>query len=177
MLGPSEEAEQAQKEAAEKARMESEQKAKADAASGSGSAHTFTTEEAFMQYIRQMEEDRKDREDERRERQEARESQNKLLAEMMNKMEGRARDNQTPTGGGVSLGDFQQAKPLTFASSAEPMDAEDWLLDTESKLETVGCNNQEKLRYAVHQLTGPAAAWWVNYKAVQPAESDHLDHV
>jgi hypothetical protein len=49
------------------------------------------------------------------------------------------------------------------------MDAEDWLSDTERKLETVGCNDEEKVRYAVHQLTGPAAAWWVNFKAVQIA--------
>jgi RNA-splicing ligase RtcB len=48
------------------------------------------------------------------------------------------------------------------------MYAEDWLLDTENKLETVGCNDEEKVHYAVHQLIGLAAAWWVNFKAIQP---------
>ncbi|KAK1630621.1 hypothetical protein QYE76_004936 [Lolium multiflorum] len=50
------------------------------------------------------------------------------------------------------------------------MDAEDWLMDTERKLNTVGCNDQEKVRYATHLLCGPAASWWDNIVAVYPAE-------
>ncbi|KAK1660275.1 hypothetical protein QYE76_048434 [Lolium multiflorum] len=49
------------------------------------------------------------------------------------------------------------------------MDAEDWLMDTERKLNTVGCNDQEKVRYATHLLCGPAASWWDNIVAVYPA--------
>ncbi|KAK1651955.1 hypothetical protein QYE76_069760 [Lolium multiflorum] len=48
----------------------------------------------------------------------------------------------------------------------EPMDAEDWLMDTERKLNTVGCNDLEKVRYATH-LCGPAASWWDNIVAVR----------
>jgi hypothetical protein len=59
---------------------------------------------------------------------------------------------------GVSLADFLYTRPLPFASAPEPMDAEDWLLDTERKLNTVSCNDSEKLRYATHLLCGPAAA-------------------
>jgi hypothetical protein len=44
-------------------------------------------------------------------------------------------------GRGVSLSDFQNTRPLPFASAAEPMYAEDWLRDTERKLDVVGCNN------------------------------------
>ena len=47
------------------------------------------------------------------------------------------------------------------------MDAEDWLADTERKLNTVGCNEEEKLRYATHLLTGPTAAWWEGQLAMQ----------
>ncbi|KAK1695041.1 hypothetical protein QYE76_011738 [Lolium multiflorum] len=50
------------------------------------------------------------------------------------------------------------------------MDAEDWLMDTERKLNTVGCNDLEKVRYATHLLCGPAASWWDNIVAVYPAE-------
>ncbi|KAK1679949.1 hypothetical protein QYE76_040797 [Lolium multiflorum] len=47
----------------------------------------------------------------------------------------------------------------------EPMDAEDWLMDTERKLRTVGCNDEEKIRYATYLLSGPAASWWENLVA------------
>ncbi|XP_051215356.1 uncharacterized protein [Lolium perenne] len=50
------------------------------------------------------------------------------------------------------------------------MDAEDWLKDTERKLKTVGCTDQEKVRYATHLLCGPATSWWDNVVAVHPAE-------
>jgi hypothetical protein len=39
-------------------------------------------------------------------------------------------------------------------------------LDTERKLNTVNCNDGEKLRYATHLLCGPAAAWWDNIVAI-----------
>src|SRR3954463_12318330 len=53
------------------------------------------------------------------------ENQNKFMEELL------GRENQmAPKGGGVSLSDFQNARPLTFASAPEPMDAEDWLADT-----------------------------------------------
>jgi hypothetical protein len=42
------------------------------------------------------------------------------------------------------------------------MDAEDWLMDTERKLKAVGANNEEKVHYVVHLLSGPAASWWDN---------------
>ncbi|KAK1668165.1 hypothetical protein QYE76_056324 [Lolium multiflorum] len=70
---------------------------------------------------------------------------------------------------GVTLADFQNTKPISFAYAPEPMDAEDWLMDTERKLNTVGCNDQEKVRYATHLLCGPAASWWDNIVAVYPA--------
>src|SRR4051812_22597471 len=47
------------------------------------------------------------------------------------------------------------------------MDAKDWLADTERKLKTIGCNEEDKFRYATHLLTGPAASWWENQLAMQ----------
>jgi hypothetical protein len=59
---------------------------------------------------------------------------------------------------------FLRLKPPTFSSSAEPIDADDWLRTISNKLDTVQCSEPEKVLYATHQLEGPAAAWWDNYK-------------
>jgi hypothetical protein len=48
------------------------------------------------------------------------------------------------------------------------MNVEDWLLDTERKLNTMNCNDGEKLRYATHLLCGPTVAWWDNIVAIHP---------
>jgi hypothetical protein len=50
------------------------------------------------------------------------------------------------------------------------MDAEDWLMDTERKLKAVGANDEEKVRYVVHLLSGPAASWWDNEVTLQLSE-------
>ncbi|KAK1602293.1 hypothetical protein QYE76_008142 [Lolium multiflorum] len=92
------------------------------------------------------------------------ELQNKFLQDLMQQNRVERPENQ-----GVTLADFQNTKPISFAYAPEPMDAEDWLMDTERKLNTVGCNDQEKVRYATHLLCGPAASWWDNIVAVYPA--------
>jgi hypothetical protein len=61
------------------------------------------------------------------------------------------------------LGDFQRTKPLTFSHTVEPMDANDWLMSIEKKLQVVQCNNHEKVLLASHQLSGPAPDWWDAY--------------
>jgi hypothetical protein len=70
---------------------------------------------------------------------------------------------------GVSLTEFLQTNPLTFATAPEPMDADDWLRDTERKLKTVRCNDEEKVRYATYLLSGLAASWWDNMILIQPS--------
>ncbi|XP_071685453.1 uncharacterized protein [Lolium perenne] len=49
------------------------------------------------------------------------------------------------------------------------MDADDWLRDTERKLKTVRCNDEEKVRYATYLLSGLAASWWDNVILIQPS--------
>jgi hypothetical protein len=61
------------------------------------------------------------------------------------------------------LGDFQRTKPPTFSKVMEPMDADDWLMSMEKKLQVVQCNNREKVLLASHQLSGPTADWWDAY--------------
>ncbi|KAK1614477.1 hypothetical protein QYE76_019994 [Lolium multiflorum] len=102
----------------------------------------------FQQYMRAMEEDRR----------RYQESQNKNMQDFFTHVI----NDRGNEGKGVTLSDFQNARPLPFASAPEPMDAEDWLMDTERKLRTVGCNDEEKIRYATYLLSGPAASWWEN---------------
>jgi hypothetical protein len=70
------------------------------------------------------------------------------------------------------LEDFQLTKPPTFSYVVEPIDADDWLMSVEKKLQVVQCNNREKMLLASHQLSGPAANWWDAYmKAHDEPES------
>jgi hypothetical protein len=58
------------------------------------------------------------------------------------------------------LGDFQRTKPPTFSHAVEPMNADNWLKSIEKRLQTVQCNNHEKVLLASHQLSGPTTDWW-----------------
>ena len=46
--------------------------------------------------------------------------------------------------------------------------ADDWLRAVNRNLETVGCTDAERVRFASHLLEGPAAAWWDNYLVTYP---------
>jgi hypothetical protein len=61
------------------------------------------------------------------------------------------------------LGDLQRAKPPTFSHAMEPIDAVDWLMSIEQKLQVVQGNNREKVMLASHQLSSPTADWWDAY--------------
>jgi hypothetical protein len=64
--------------------------------------------------------------------------------------------------------DLFNTRPVPFALATEPTDVKDWLLDTETKLNTMDCNDGKKIRYATHLLCGPTAAWWDNIVAIHP---------
>ena len=70
------------------------------------------------------------------------------------------------------MSDFLNTKPLTFAVATKPIDAEDWLNDTERKLRTFICSDDEKDIYTTYLLNGPDAAWWESVVNVHP-----LNHV
>ena len=99
---------------------EAREKEDADSAAARGEASIQSqpvTEQSFMQYMQLVEEGRK----------KDQENQNKFMQHIMSQTR-QGRDNGR---GGVSLSDFQNTRPLPFATTAEPMDAEDWLRDTE----------------------------------------------
>jgi hypothetical protein len=60
-------------------------------------------------------------------------------------------------------------KPPMFASSLDPLYANDWLKSMETMLIIAQCSDREKLLYASGRLTGPAADWWDSYTAAHDA--------
>jgi hypothetical protein len=52
--------------------------------------------------------------------------------------------------------EFLRLKPLTFAGSSNPLDADDWLRTVKRKLETIGCPENQRVHLAAHQLSGMA---------------------
>jgi hypothetical protein len=54
-------------------------------------------------------------------------------------------------------------KPRTFASSPDPLHADDWVKSVEKMLNIAQCSEREKVLYASGRLTGPAADWWDSY--------------
>jgi hypothetical protein len=62
---------------------------------------------------------------------------------------------------------FIRMKAPTFSYSDDPLDIDDWLRVIETKLDLTVCSNEECVAL-VHQLEGPAKAWWDNYTATHP---------
>src|SRR4051812_46338711 len=67
-----------------------------------------------------------------------------------------------------NLARFLRLQPPMFSSSTEPIVADDWLRRIGRELTTAGCTDAEKVRFAPHQLDGPAASWWENYTTTFP---------
>jgi hypothetical protein len=65
--------------------------------------------------------------------------------------------------------EFMSHKPPTFASSLDPVHADDWLKSIEKMLNIAQCSDREKVLYASGRLTGPAADWWDSYVAAHNA--------
>jgi hypothetical protein len=65
--------------------------------------------------------------------------------------------------------EFMSHKPPTFASSPDPLDADDWLKSIVKMLNVAQCSDREKVLYASGRLTGPTADWWDSYIAAHDA--------
>ena len=69
------------------------------------------------------------------------------------------------------LARFLRLNPSMLSSSTEPIVADDWLRKTARELTTAGCIDPEKVKFAAHQLEGPAASWWENFAATFPVDT------
>ena len=58
-----------------------------------------------------------------------------------------------------------------FSSSTELIVADDWLRRIGRELTIAGCTNAERVRFAAHQLDGPATSWWENFTATYPIDT------
>ena len=100
-------------------------------------------------------------------------TQNQLMQLLMQNMNTNNNNNNAPPPPPPSppvdsLTRFLRLNPPLFSSSPEPIVADDWLRNMGRKLATAGCTDGEKVRFASHQLDGPAAAWWDNYTTTYP---------
>ena len=57
-----------------------------------------------------------------------------------------------------NLARFLRLQPPVFSSSTEPIVVDDWLRRIGGELTTACCTDAEKVRFAAHQLDGPAAS-------------------
>jgi hypothetical protein len=79
----------------------------------------------------------------------------------------RSLENQHSIGGRPQdrMGGFLRLKPPTFASSSNPLDADDWLHTVKRKLEAIGCLENQRDHLAAHQLSRMALSWWDTFSA------------
>ncbi|XP_073361761.1 uncharacterized protein [Aegilops tauschii subsp. strangulata] len=88
--------------------------------------------------------------------------------QMLVQNQGNNNNNPPPRPPVNNLTLFLRLNPPVFSSSTEPIVADDWLRKIGRELGTAGCTDAEMVRFAAHQLDGPAASWWENYTTTYP---------
>src|ERR1041385_9223352 len=68
----------------------------------------------------------------------------------------------------ITLQEFVRLSPSTFRSSANPMDADDWLRDIAFQMESADVSPASYLTFATYHLRGPAAQWWESHRLALP---------
>src|SRR3954464_10992356 len=68
----------------------------------------------------------------------------------------------------ITLQEFVRLSPSTFCSSANPMDANDWLHDIAFQMESTVVSPASYLTFATYHMRGPAAQWWESHRLALP---------
>src|SRR3954467_3652939 len=68
----------------------------------------------------------------------------------------------------ITLQEFMRLSPSTFRSSANPMDADDWLRDISFQMESAAVTPASYLTFATYHMRGPAAQWWERHRLALP---------
>ena len=97
--------------------------------------------------------------------------QHNTLMQLLVQNQNQGNNNNNPPPPVDHLARFLRLNPPVFSSSTEPMVADDWLRKTSRELTTAGCTDAEKVKFAAHQLEGPAASWWENFTATFPVNT------
>jgi hypothetical protein len=58
---------------------------------------------------------------------------------------------------------FWNTEPPMFSNTMDHLEAGDWIITIEQKLDMVQCNDREKVLFASGQLVGEASEWWDSY--------------
>ena len=62
--------------------------------------------------------------------------------------------------GRTTLRDFLQLNPRTFASSSQPLDADDWLGEMNRTIIAANVSPDDRVTFVTFLLKGESAAWW-----------------
>ena len=82
--------------------------------------------------------------------------QQNALMQVLVQNQGNNNNNPPPPPPIDHLARFLRLNPPVFSSSTEPIVADDWLCKVGRELTTAGCTDAERVRFAAHQLDGPA---------------------
>ena len=97
--------------------------------------------------------------------------QQNALMQVLVQNQGNNNNNPPPPPPVDHLARFLRLNPPVFSSSTEPIVADDWLRKVGRELTTAGCTDAERVRFAAHQLDGPATSWWENFTATYPIDT------
>ena len=97
--------------------------------------------------------------------------QQNALMQVLVQNQGNNNNNPPPPPPVDHLARFLRLNPPVFSSSTEPIIADDWLRKVGRELTTSGCTDAERVRFAAHQLEGPATSWWENFTATYPIDT------
>ena len=95
--------------------------------------------------------------------------QHNALMQLLVQNQGNNNNNNPPPVD--NLARFLRLQSSVFSSSTEPIVADDWLRNVGRELTTAGCTDAERVRFATHQLDGPAASWWENFTTTYPIDT------
>ena len=71
--------------------------------------------------------------------------------------------------GPMTLQNFIKFGPVTYRSSTNPLDADDWLRDIAYEMESARVAEADHVTFATYFLKGPAAQWWASHRQTLPA--------
>ena len=90
---------------------------------------------------------------------------------VQNQNQGNNNNNPPPPPPVDHLTRLLRLNPPVLSSSTKPIVADDWLRNIGRELTSAGCTDAERVRFATHQLDGPAASWWENFTATYPIDT------
>jgi len=61
---------------------------------------------------------------------------------------------------------FERLQIPSFDGKRDPMECENWLIDTEEILRLAGCTEEQKVQYTTYRFSGEARNWWVAKKVL-----------